>query len=89
MKGSFDPVDDKKIYAVSGRVLNALYKLARQWDNLTVEGGKLTKSDRNALLTIEEVNGIPEGYVETAVTLCQNGAPVTGTILFKPDTVEE
>lgn len=29
--------------------------------------------------------GVPEGYVETAVTLCQNGSPVTGTILFKPD----
>lgn len=30
--------------------------------------------------------GIPEGYVETAVILCQNGSPVTGSILFKPDT---
>ena len=30
--------------------------------------------------------GLPEGYVETAVTLCQNGSPVTGSILFKPDT---
>ena len=31
-------------------------------------------------------NGLPGGYVETAVTLCQNGSPVTGSILFKPDT---
>lgn len=30
-------------------------------------------------------NGIPDGYVETEVTLCQNGSPVTGTILFKAD----
>jgi len=30
--------------------------------------------------------GLPGGYVETAVTLCQNGSPVTGSILFKPDT---
>ena len=30
-------------------------------------------------------NGLLEGYVETAVTLCQNGSPVTGSILFKPD----
>jgi hypothetical protein len=30
--------------------------------------------------------GLPDGYVETAVTLCQNGSPVTGSILFKPDT---
>ena len=25
------------------------------------------------------------GYVKTAVTLCQNGSPVTGSILFQPD----
>lgn len=29
--------------------------------------------------------GIPDGYVETAVTLCQNGSPVTGKILFNED----
>jgi len=27
--------------------------------------------------------GVPDGYVETAVTLCQNGSPVNGSILFK------
>jgi hypothetical protein len=26
-----------------------------------------------------------DGYVETEVTLCQNGSPVTGKILFKAD----
>lgn len=30
-------------------------------------------------------NDIPEGFVETAVTLCQNGSPVNGSILFKPN----
>jgi formylmethanofuran dehydrogenase subunit A len=29
--------------------------------------------------------GVPDGYVETSVTLCQNGSPVTGSILFQPD----
>lgn len=29
--------------------------------------------------------GLPEGYEETAVTLCQNGSPVAGSILFKAD----
>ena len=29
--------------------------------------------------------GIPEGYIETAVILCQNGSPVNGSILFKAD----
>ena len=27
----------------------------------------------------------PDGYVETAVTLCQDGSPVAGSILFKAD----
>jgi hypothetical protein len=29
--------------------------------------------------------GIPSGYVETSVTLCENGTAVTGKILFKED----
>jgi hypothetical protein len=27
--------------------------------------------------------GLPDGYDETTVTLCQNGSPVDGSILFK------
>ena len=33
-------------------------------------------------------SGIPEGFEETAVTLCQNGSPVAGTIIFRPDEEE-
>lgn len=29
--------------------------------------------------------GVPDGYVETDVILCQNGTPVAGQILFKED----
>lgn len=29
--------------------------------------------------------GLPDGYEETAVVLCQNGSPVNGQILFKED----
>lgn len=29
--------------------------------------------------------GIPDGYTETAVTLCENGSPITGSILFNAD----
>ena len=44
-------------------------------------------SDNNVVLRVPaNGGGVPEGYVETAVTLCQNGSPVTGFILFKPDT---
>lgn len=27
--------------------------------------------------------GLPSGYVERSVTLCENGSPITGSILFK------
>jgi hypothetical protein len=33
----------------------------------------------------EALNGLPEGFEEEPFTLCRNGEPVTGTILFKPD----
>ena len=29
--------------------------------------------------------GVPDGYEETDVILCQDGSPVSGQILFKPD----
>jgi len=29
--------------------------------------------------------GLPDGYVETDVILCQNGSPVNGKFLFKED----
>ena len=41
-------------------------------------------SDNNVVLRVPANGGVPEGYVETAVTLCQNGSPVSGSILFKP-----
>jgi len=31
------------------------------------------------------VGGLPDGYVETAVTICVNGSPVYGQFLFKED----
>jgi hypothetical protein len=47
-------------------------------------------SDNNVVLRVPASGGggggVPEGYVETALTLCQNGSPLTGSILFKPDT---
>ena len=46
-------------------------------------------SDNNVVLRVPangSGGGVPEGYVETSVVLCQNGSPVTGSILFKPNT---
>lgn len=44
-------------------------------------------SDNNVVLRVPASSGggIPEGYIETAVILCQNGSPVNGSILFKAD----
>lgn len=46
-------------------------------------------SDNNVVLRVPasatEGGGLPEGFAETAVTLCQNGSPITGKILFKAD----
>lgn len=44
-------------------------------------------SDNNVVLRVPANGaGVPEGYVETAIILCQNGSPVNGSILFKADT---
>ena len=42
-------------------------------------------SDNNVVLRVPANGGLPEGFAETAVTLCQNGSPITGKILFKSD----
>ena len=34
----------------------------------------------------DDSNGLPDGYVETAVIICVNGSPVSGQFLFKEDT---
>ena len=33
----------------------------------------------------DDSNGLPDGYVETAVIICVNGSPVYGQFLFKED----
>ncbi len=35
--------------------------------------------------TYSRSGGIPDGYAETEVILCQNGSPVNGSIIFKED----
>jgi len=67
--------------------------------NLTVRAGindetpQLIVSDNNAELIVSAggsgSGGNIDGYVETSVTLCQNGSPVNGQILFKEDEEEE
>jgi hypothetical protein len=35
--------------------------------------------------TPQSGGGLPSGYVERSVTLCENGSPITGSILFNAD----
>lgn len=81
---------EKPANFISAKKLRVIEKACRQVLNLRVGPGlKYTPSDNNAVLelvkTEEEGGGVPEGYVETEVILCQNGSPVAGTILFKED----
>lgn len=56
--------------------------------NLTSNDGSvtITQADLNTDLSASgDGGGIPDGYEERAVILCDGGTPVSGTILFKPD----
>mgnify|MGYP001601812400 CR=1 FL=1 len=75
--------------------LNEVIQTMNALANMTVraadgeEAPKLIISDNNSTLITSGGGGgggaLPEGYVETSVTLCQNGSPVEGSILFKAD----
>jgi len=41
-------------------------------------------SDNNVVLRVPKA-GLQEGFEEKSVTLCENGSPITGKILFKAD----
>lgn len=73
--------------------LNEVIRYLNSLLNAKVREGSSTESPQlvageisTEIITTGGSGGLPEGYVETAVTLCQNGSPVTGSILFNPDT---
>jgi len=70
------------------KLLNAIVEKLRPLTQIEVVEGvttQVTQSDSNTVIEIKAGSGVPEGYVEQAVTLCVNGAPVAGNILFKAD----
>jgi hypothetical protein len=68
---------------------NAIIEALRPLLRLEIQSGdtnSILQSDTNTVIQVSGGGGgVPEGYVEQAVTLCVNGAGVSGKILFKAD----
>jgi len=64
-------------------IINLIVTKLKPLTNIEVKQGrsnKIIKSENNTV--IEVAGGVPEGYEETDIVLCQNGTPVNGKILF-------
>ena len=67
-------------------IINLIVTKLKPLTNIEVKQGrsnKIIKSENNTV--IEVAGGVPEGYEETDIILCENGTPVNGKILFKED----
>jgi hypothetical protein len=67
---------------------NAIIEALRPLLRLEIQSGDtntILQSETNTVIQVSGGGGVPEGYVEQAVTLCVNGAGVSGKILFKAD----
>jgi hypothetical protein len=67
-------------------IINLIVTKLKPLTNIEVKQGrsnKIIKSENNTV--IEVAGGVPEGYEETDIVLCDNGSPVNGKILFKED----
>jgi hypothetical protein len=71
--------------------VNQLIKKLNALENMTVRQGEgeeqpaLNVADNNSELITTPGGGLPDGYEELDVVICQNGAPLTGKILFNQD----
>jgi len=72
-------------------LINTIIKKLMPLTRLEIKEGnsnQIIQSENNTTIIIEKKtngNGMPEGYEETDIVLCENGSPVNGKILFKPD----
>ena len=65
---------------------NAIIEALRPLLRLEIQSGDtntILQSDTNTVIQVS--GGVPEGYEETDIILCDNGSPVNGKILFKAD----
>lgn len=67
-------------------MINLIVTKLKPLTNIEVRQGEKTSIKQSENNTVIEVaGGIPEGYEETDIVLCDNGTPVNGKILFKED----
>jgi len=67
---------------------NAIIEALRPLLQLEIQSGdtnSILQSETNTVIQVSSGGGVPDGYVEQDVTLCVNGAGVSGKILFKED----
>ena len=67
---------------------NAIIEALRPLLRLEIQSGDtntILQSETNTVIQVSSGGGVPEGYVEQDVTLCVDGAGVSGKILFKED----
>jgi len=68
-------------------MINLIVTKLKPLTNIEVRQGEKTsiKQSENNTVIIVSSGGVPEGYEETDIILCENGTPVNGKILFKED----
>lgn len=68
-------------------MINLIVTKLKPLTNIEVRQGEKTSIKQSENNTVIEVSGggVPEGYEETDIILCDNGSPVNGKILFKAD----
>ena len=68
-------------------MINLIVTKLKPLTNIEVRNGEKTSIKQSGNNTVIEVSsgGVPEGYEETDIILCENGTPVNGKILFKED----
>lgn len=68
-------------------MINLIVTKLKPLTNIEVRNGEKTSIKQSENNTVIEVSsgGVPEGYEETDIILCENGTPVNGKILFKED----
>lgn len=66
-------------------LINTIIKKLMPLTRLEIKNGnsnRIIQSENNTMIIIKDST---EGYVETDIIICENGSPVNGKILFKPD----
>ena len=66
-------------------MINLIVTKLKPLTNIEVRQGAETSIKQSENNTVIEFTGVPKGYEETSIVLCENGTPVNGKILFKED----